>query len=116
MAVPVSGCPLLIGPTESFERAPTSTRDWPVHAPVHVEAQGPDLDRWLPENGRAAERSGQAGLPGSRAHAPARLRYALANDGIDTRTIQAYLGHKDIRHTVRYTELSPMRFKALWRD
>jgi integrase len=42
--------------------------------------------------------------------------YKLANDGIDTRTIQAYLGHKDIRHTVRYTELSPVRFKGLWRD
>jgi site-specific recombinase XerD len=30
--------------------------------------------------------------------------FKLANDGVDTRTIQAYLGHKDIRHTVRYTE------------
>src|SRR5215471_13494386 len=34
--------------------------------------------------------------------------YKLANEGTDTRTIQAYLGHKDIRHTVRYTELSPV--------
>jgi integrase len=42
--------------------------------------------------------------------------YKLANDGTDTRTIQAYLGHKDIRHTVRYTELSPVRFKGLWKD
>ena len=42
--------------------------------------------------------------------------YKLANVGTDTRTIQAYLGHKDIRHTVRYTELSPVRFKGLWRD
>jgi hypothetical protein len=33
--------------------------------------------------------------------------FKMANDGVDTRTIQAYLGHKDIRHTVRYTELSP---------
>ena len=41
--------------------------------------------------------------------------YKLANEGTDTRTIQAYLGHKDIRHTVRYTELSPVRFKGLWR-
>jgi hypothetical protein len=38
------------------------------------------------------------------------------NDGVDTRTIQAYLGHKDIRHTVCYTELSPVRFKGLWKD
>src|SRR5215831_7900400 len=33
--------------------------------------------------------------------------FKMANDGVDTRTIQAYLGHKDIRHTVRYTELEP---------
>jgi integrase len=42
--------------------------------------------------------------------------FKLANDGTDTRTIQAYLGHKDIRHTVRYTELSPVRSKGLWPD
>jgi integrase len=42
--------------------------------------------------------------------------FKMANDGIDTRTIQAYLGHKEIRHTVRYTELSPIRFKGLWKD
>jgi integrase len=42
--------------------------------------------------------------------------YKLANDGIDTRTIQSYLGHKSIQHTVRYTELAPTRFKSLFRD
>jgi integrase len=42
--------------------------------------------------------------------------FKLANDGVDTRSIQAYLGHADIRHTVRYTELSPVRFKGLWQD
>jgi len=56
---------------------------------------------------------------GFRVHAHM-LRHAcgfkMANDGVDTRTIQAYLGHKDIRHTVRYTELSPVRFKGLWKD
>ncbi len=40
----------------------------------------------------------------------------LANDGVDTRTIQSYLGHKSIQHTVRYTELAPSRFKSLFRD
>jgi integrase len=39
----------------------------------------------------------------------------LANKGIDTRTIQDYMGHKNIQHTVRYTELAPNRFKGLWR-
>ena len=42
--------------------------------------------------------------------------YKLANDGVDTRSLQAYLGHKNIQHTVRYTELAPTRFKNFWRD
>ena len=42
--------------------------------------------------------------------------YKLANDGVDTRSLQAYLGHKNIQHTVRYTELAPTRFKDFWRD
>ena len=42
--------------------------------------------------------------------------FKLANDGQDTRAIQHYLGHKNIHHTVRYTELSPERFKDFWRD
>jgi type 1 fimbriae regulatory protein FimB/type 1 fimbriae regulatory protein FimE len=41
--------------------------------------------------------------------------YKLANDGVDTRALQAYLGHKNIQHTVRYSELSPTRFKNFWR-
>jgi integrase len=40
--------------------------------------------------------------------------YYLANKGVDTRTIQDYLGHISIVHTVRYTELSPRKFKGLW--
>ena len=42
--------------------------------------------------------------------------YKLANDGHDTRAIQHYLGHKNIQHTVRYTELSAGRFKDFWTD
>jgi integrase len=41
--------------------------------------------------------------------------YALANAGHDTRALQAWLGHKNIQHTVRYTELAPDRFKEFWR-
>ena len=41
--------------------------------------------------------------------------YALANAGHDTRQIQDWLGHQSIQHTVRYTELSPTRFKDFWR-
>ena len=42
--------------------------------------------------------------------------YQLANKGVDTRSLQAYLGHKNIQHTVRYTELAPTRFKDFWSD
>ena len=42
--------------------------------------------------------------------------YALANQGTDTRTLQAYLGHRNISNTVRYSELASGRFKGLWRD
>ena len=64
-------------------------------------------------------RAGQlAGMP-FRVH-PHMLRHAcgykLANDGQDTRAIQAYLGHRNINHTVRYTELSPERFRGFWED
>lgn len=51
---------------------------------------------------------------------PHMLRHAtgfyLANSGTDTRAIQQYLGHRNITHTVRYTELAPGRFKDFWRD
>jgi type 1 fimbriae regulatory protein FimB/type 1 fimbriae regulatory protein FimE len=42
--------------------------------------------------------------------------YKLANDGQDTRAIQHYLGHRNIQHTTRYTELAADRFKDFWRD
>ena len=67
---------------------------------------------------RMVERAGGEAKLGFKAH-PHMLRhacgYALANRGQDTRALQAYLGHKNIQHTVRYTELSPGRFKDFWR-
>lgn len=42
--------------------------------------------------------------------------YKLANDGHDTRSIQHYMGHKNITHTVRYTELASDRFDRFWVD
>jgi type 1 fimbriae regulatory protein FimB len=40
--------------------------------------------------------------------------YYMANKGIDTRTIQDYLGHKNIQHTVRYTKIAAKRFERIW--
>jgi integrase len=68
---------------------------------------------------RMVERAGIEARLGFKVH-PHMLRhacgYALANRGHDTRALQAYLGHKNIQHTVRYTELSPLRFKDFWRS
>ena len=67
---------------------------------------------------RMVERAGIAARLGFKVH-PHMLRhacgFALANKGHDTRALQAYLGHRNIQHTVRYTELSPNRFKDFWR-
>ncbi|HFN1103959.1 TPA: tyrosine-type DNA invertase [Klebsiella variicola subsp. variicola] len=40
--------------------------------------------------------------------------FALADRGADTRLIQDYLGHINIRHTVRYTASNAERFKGIW--
>ena len=40
--------------------------------------------------------------------------YALANRGRDTRLIQDYLGHRDIKHTARYTRTASVRFESVW--
>ena len=70
-------------------------------------------DEGSPMDGRPRRR-------GSKSRRIHMLRHAcgfkLANDGVDTRALQAYLGHKSIQHTVRYTELAPTRFKGFWRD
>jgi integrase len=68
---------------------------------------------------RMVERAGRVAKLAFKPH-PHMLRhacgYALANRGHDTRALQAYLGHRNIQHTVRYTELSPTRFKNFWRE
>lgn len=59
-----------------------------------------------------------AGLGSLKVH-PHALRhatgYALVNKGVDTRTLQSYLGHANIANTVRYTALDANRFAGLWR-
>jgi type 1 fimbriae regulatory protein FimB len=68
---------------------------------------------------RMVERAGRKAKLAFKAHSHM-LRhacgYALANRGHDTRALQAYLGHRNIQHTVRYTELSPTRFRNFWRE
>lgn len=64
-------------------------------------------------------RTGETAKLGLPVH-PHMLRHScgfkLANDGQDTRSIQYYLGHKNIQNTVPYTQISPNRFKEFWKD
>jgi type 1 fimbriae regulatory protein FimB/type 1 fimbriae regulatory protein FimE len=68
---------------------------------------------------RMIERAGAVANLAIKAHAHM-LRHAcgykLASDGVDTRSLQAYLGHRNIQNTVRYAALAPDRFKGFWRD
>jgi site-specific recombinase XerD len=51
---------------------------------------------------------------------PHLLRHAcgfkLVNDGVDTRTLAAYLGHRQIANTARYTKMDARRFNGFWPD
>ena len=40
--------------------------------------------------------------------------FYLANQGYDLRLIQDYLGHRDPKHTVRYTRVASVRFEGIW--
>lgn len=64
-------------------------------------------------------RAGDLAKIGLRVH-PHMLRHStgfyLANEGQDTRAIQSYMGHANIKNTTLYTELSPKRFNKFWND
>lgn len=83
---------------------------------LFVSSRGQRLSRqWIYKLSRRY--SEQAGL--SVALHPHMLRhacgYALADQGLDTRLIQDYLGHRNIHHTVRYTASNAARFSQVWR-
>lgn len=92
-------------------------RDWPDSPYLFVTERGGPMTS---SNVRKlVTRAGQVATLPFPAH-PHMLRHAcgfkLANDGHDTRSLQHYLGHKNIAHTVRYTELAPDRFREFWMD
>lgn len=80
------------------------------------ERRGPMIDSTFRKMIARAGDKAKLGLP---IH-PHMLRHStgfkLANEGRDTRGIQHYLGHKNIQHTVRYTEIAAERFKDFWTD
>jgi integrase len=84
---------------------------------VFVSERGAPLS--APGFSRMVERAGRAAKLGIKVHAHM-LRhacgYALANAGHDTRALQAYLGHRNIQNTTRYTALAQDRFARFWQD
>src|SRR5215475_4682454 len=93
---------------------------------LHREAEGRSPFLFLSERGspmtvsnfqKLINRATEAASLKIKCH-PHMLRHACGfhQANRDTRSLQAYLGHKNIQHTVRYTELAPTRFKGWWKD
>jgi type 1 fimbriae regulatory protein FimB/type 1 fimbriae regulatory protein FimE len=107
---------------------PLTGRELRAVRKLHREAEGRSPFLFVSERGspmtvsnfqKLISRACEAAGLKIKAH-PHMLRHAcgfkLANDGHDTRALQHYLGHKNIQHTVRYTEMAADRFKDFWRD
>ena len=92
-------------------------REWPDSPYLFVSERGGPMT--TSNVRKLIARLGMASRIGFPIH-PHMLRHAigykLANDGQDTRAIQHYLGHKNIRHTVVYTDLAPGRFLNFFDD
>ncbi|MCK2177813.1 tyrosine-type DNA invertase [Enterobacter asburiae] len=82
---------------------------------VFISRRGTPLSRQQAYN--IVKSAGSAARLSVKAH-PHMLRhacgYALADRGINTRLIQDYLGHRNIRHTVHYTASNAGRFVNIW--
>jgi site-specific recombinase XerD len=92
-------------------------RSYPESPYVFVsERKAPLTDRTIHH---IVARAGKAAAFSFSVH-PHMLRHStgffLANNGHDTRSIQSYLGHANIKNTVIYTELSSQRFKSFFND
>ena len=81
-----------------------------------VGARRAVLDRGLRPHAAARRQGRRAGVQGASAHAAACLRLQAGQRRARHPGAAGYLGHKNIQHTVRYTELAPGRFKDFWRD
>ena len=103
--------PATVNRTVRPRRLPNATlrtREYLTEAEVERLTNAARKNRW----GRTGAKLAFKAHPHMLRHA---CGYGLANKGHDTRALQAYLGHRNIQHTVRYTELSPTRFRNFWR-
>lgn len=83
--------------------------------PLFINERGDQFTRY-PINYMLKQSAEKGGLPFP--VNPHMLRhgcgFALANRGHDTRLIQDYLGHADIRNTTIYTRTNARRFEHIW--
>jgi len=94
----------------SLKRDSTSSHVFASERGAPMSAAGLSQDA---QPHRRSRRPGPGDAPHMLRHA---CGYQLANAGHDTGAIQHYLSHRNITHTVRYTELSPDRFSTFWND
>jgi site-specific recombinase XerD len=83
---------------------------------LHKRARRSDVRSCLSPDGDAAWAGRQDAVRNPSPMLRHSTGFKLANQGVDTRSLQHYLGHKNIQHTVRYSELSPERFRDFWKD
>jgi type 1 fimbriae regulatory protein FimB/type 1 fimbriae regulatory protein FimE len=84
---------------------------------VFASERGGGLTRWAVD--KMLRRAGARCVPPIVVH-PHMLRHAigyhLINEGHSTRRVQDHLGHRNITHTERYTELAPTGGRKLFDD
>jgi type 1 fimbriae regulatory protein FimB/type 1 fimbriae regulatory protein FimE len=84
---------------------------------VFANERGGKLSRWAVD--KILRRAGSLCDPAIVVH-PHMLRHAigfhLINEGHSTRRVQDHLGHRQIQHTERYTELAPAGGRRLFED
>lgn len=92
-------------------------RDYPESSYVFVSERNAPLTARTVRH--IISRAGELSQIGFTIH-PHMLRHStgfyLANQGHDTRAIQGYMGHANIKNTVVYTDLAANRFKSFWED
>jgi type 1 fimbriae regulatory protein FimB/type 1 fimbriae regulatory protein FimE len=77
-------------------------------------ASGGEAFVFVSERGGPHQKLSMFGRIGRRAAMPFEIHPHMLRHGCDY-AIEAWLGHKNIQHTVRYTELAPNRFRNFWR-
>ncbi len=110
--------PLRFDELEAIERWTRARAGWKAAQStdaIFISRRGTQLSRQ--QAYRIIRSAGEEAGTATHTH-PHMLRHAcgyeLAERGTDTRLIQDYLGHRNIRHTVRYTASNAARFAGLW--